>query len=140
MEHSGTISGVLYSEARVRLGFFNEIVPEALIDIYLTVSKNPTYLIELLAALVAALLWSTESPFRYVVNYIDHEASRAALTKACSHVKYTNNILGKFVDLEMTSSWKPWFSRVLTYSNPSDDPSRLKVGELVESGVKRYCQ
>ncbi len=54
--------------------------------------------------LVAAVLWSAEDPFGYVVNYIDNEASRSALTKAWSHVKFANNILGKFVDLEMTSS------------------------------------
>ncbi len=42
-EHSGTIGGVLDSEAGVRLGFFSEIVPPALLDAYLTVSKK-TYL------------------------------------------------------------------------------------------------
>ena len=117
---------------------FSEVVPQSLIDIYLAVSKNPIYLVELLAALVAALLWSKDYPFRYVVNYIDSEASRSAFTKAWSHVKFANNLLGKFVALEMASSWKPWFSRVPTYSNPSDDPSRLKVAELVNSGVKRF--
>ena len=139
-EHSGTIGGVLDLEAGVRLGFFSEIVPPALMDAYLTVSKKPIYLVELLAVLVAAVLWRAEDPFGYVVNYIDNEASRSALTKAWSHVKFANNILGKFVDLEMTSSWKPWFSRVPTYSNPSADPSRLKVSELTNSGVKRrFC-
>ena len=53
-------------------------------------------------------------------------------------MKYANHIFGKFVDLEMASSWKPWFSRVPTHSNPSDDLSRLKISELVNSGVKRY--
>ena len=73
-----------------------------------------------------------------MVNYIDNEASRSALTKAWSHVKFANNILGKFVELEMLSSWKPWFSRVPTHSNPSDAPSRLQIAELASSGVKRF--
>ena len=133
-----TIGGVLYSESGVRLGFFSEVVPSVVVETYLTVSKNPIYLFELLAALMASVLWSTDYPFRYVVNYIDNEASRSALTKAWSNVKFANNIIGKFVELEMESSWKPWFSRVPTHSNPSDDPSRLKIDELVQSGVKRF--
>ena len=133
-----TIGGVLYSEAGARLGFFSEIVPSVLVDMYLTASKNPIYLIELLAALISSVIWSPAYPFRYVVNYIDNEASRSALTKAWSHVKFANNILGKFVELEMLSSWKPWFSRVPTHSNPSDAPSRLQIAELVNSGVKRF--
>ena len=133
-----TIGGVLYSESGVRLGFFSEVVPSVVVETYLTVSRNPIYLIELLAALMASVLWSTDYPFRYVVNYIDNEASRSALTKAWSNVKFANNIIGKFVELEMESSWKPWFSRVPTHSNPSDDPSRLKIDELVQSGVKRF--
>ena len=136
--HPATIGGVLYSESGVRLGFFSEIVPSVVVETYLTVSKNPIYLFELLAALVASVLWSTDYPFRYVVNYIDNEASRSALTKAWSNVKFANNIIGKFVELEMSSSWKPWFSRVPTHSNPSDDPSRLKIDELVNCGAKRF--
>ena len=121
-----TIGGVFYSESGVRLGFFSEIVPSVIVETYLTVSKNPFYEFELLAALIASVLWSTDYPFRYVVNYIDNEASRSALTKAWSNVKFANNIIGKFVELAMASSWKPWFSRVPTHSNPSDDPSRLE--------------
>ena len=83
-EHAGTIGGVLYSEAGIRLGFFSAKVPASLMDAYLAVSKNPVYLVELSAALVASLLWSSEYPSRYVANYIDNEASRSALTKAWS--------------------------------------------------------
>ena len=47
-------------------------------------------------------------------------------------------LLGRYVDLEMKHFWKPWFSRVSSFSNPSDDPSRLVIKELVESGVQRF--
>ena len=129
-------SEVLYSETGVRLGFFSEIVPSTVVEMYLILyQRTLSILVELLAALVAAVLWSPEYPFRYVVNYIDNEASWSALTKAWSNVRFANNILGKFFDLEMALSW---FSRVPTHSNPSDDPSRLKIAELVNSGVKRF--
>ena len=75
---------------------------------------------------------------RYVVNYVDNEASRSALVKAWSSVKYANNIIGRYVEMEMQYFWKPWFSRVASFSNPSDAPSRLETSELLESGVQRF--
>ena len=132
------MGGVIYSENGERLGFFSEIVPTSLMKCYLSVSQNPIYLVELPAALVAISLWSNLYPHRYVVNNIDNEASSSALVKAWSSVKYANNIIGKYVELEMQYFGKPWFSRVASCSNPSDDPSRLKVSELLNAGVQRF--
>ena len=112
----GTVGGVTYSEKGERLGFFSEVVPIELM------------IVELLAALVALAVWGDAYPHRYVVNYIDNEASRSALIKAWSSVRYANNIIGNYVELERKSPWKPWFSRVASFSNPRDDPSRLKIG------------
>ncbi len=95
-----TIGGVLYSESGIRLGFFSEIVPSVVVETYLSVSKNHIYIIELLAALIASVLWGAEYPFRYVVNYIDNEASRVALIKAWSNVKFANNIIGNSLNLK----------------------------------------
>ena len=136
--HLGTVGGVVYSQSGERLGFFSEVVPDELMQVYLKVSQNPIYLVELLAALVAIAVWCPIYPHRYVVSYIDNEASRSALIKAWSNVKYANNIIGRYVDLEMKAFWKPWFSRVASFSNPSDDPSRLQIEELVQSGVQRF--
>ena len=72
------------------------------------------------------------------MNHIDNEDSRSVLIKAWSSVKYANNILGRYVDLEIRSFWKPWFSRVASFSKPSDDPSRPKINELLELGVHRF--
>ena len=42
----------------------------------------------------------------------------------------------KNVDLELKAAWKPWFSRVASFSNPSDDPSRLKIDHLLSLGAR----
>ena len=136
--HRGTVGGVLYSDKGERLGFFSEIVPDELMEKYLASSQNPIYLVELLAALVAIAVWGSEYPHRYAVSYIDNEASRSALVKAWSSVRFANNIIGQYVELELKAAWKPWFSRVASYSNPSDDPSRLKIDQLVALGVRRF--
>ena len=137
-EYPGTLGGIIYSETGERLGFFSEIVPEQLMKEYLKFSLNPIYLIELLASLVALSLWGDIYPHRYVVNYIDNEASRSALIKAWSGIKHADAILAVYVDLELKAVWKPWFSRVASFSNPSDDPSRLKYDHLIAAGVKRF--
>ena len=70
-EYPGTVGGVLYSESRVSLAFFSEIVPQNLLDKYLENSQNPIYSVELLGALVYILLWAKLFLHRYVVSYID---------------------------------------------------------------------
>ena len=125
----GTVGGVTYSEKGERLGFFSEVVPIELMNIYLAVSQNPIYLVELLAALAAIAVWGDAYPHRYVVNYVDNEASRSALIEAWSSVRYANNIIGKYFELERKSSWKPWFSRVASFSNP-------RVQEMIRADLR----
>ena len=96
---------------------------------------NPIYLIELLAAYLAVFLWGGLHPARYVVSYIDNEASRLALIKAYSSTELGNVMVRMFVHLEDSSQWKVWFGRVGSHSNPSDAPSRTQVEDLLKRGV-----
>lgn len=137
-QHPGTVGGVVYSSSGMPLGFFSEVVPQRLMDRYLETSRNPIYLVELLGALVAILLWAQKFPHRYVVSYLDNEASKAALIKAWSNIDEANRIIKLYVDEELKRFWKPWFGRVPTHSNPADAPSRLHISDLVASGVERF--
>ena len=137
-EHPATVGGVLYSETGIPLAFFSEVVPQKLLNKYLESSRNPIYLVELLGALVSILLWAKLFPHRYVVSYIDNEASRAALIKAWSQVDDANRIIKLYVNEEVNSFWKPWFGRVPTHSNPADAPSRLQISELISRGVEHH--
>ena len=137
-EHPATVGGVLYSETGIPLAFFSEVVPQKLLNKYLESSRNPIYLVELLGALVSILLWAKLFPHRYVVSYIDNEASRAALIKVWSQVDDANRIIKLYVDEEVTCFWKPWFGRVPTHSNPADAPSRLHISELISRGVEHH--
>ena len=40
-----------------------------------------------------------------------------------------------FVNLEDNSQWKIWFGRVGSHSNPSDDPRRLPVEDILQRGA-----
>ena len=137
-EHPGTVGGVLYSSSGMPLGYFSEIVPKKILDKYLESSQNPIYVVELLGTLVAILLWAKHFPHRYVVSYLDNEASKSALIKAWSHFDDANRIIKLYVDEELKYFWKPWFGRVPTHSNPADAPSRLDTSSLDCQGVERF--
>ena len=133
----GTLGGILYNEQGVPNSFFSEVVPNSLMEAYLQSSKNPIYLIELLAVFVAIRLWGEACKNNFVVNFVDNEASRSALIKAWSDKELANNIIRSYVDDEMEHGWKPWFGRVPTHSNPADDPSRLVIDHLLRAGIEQ---
>ena len=65
------------------MDFFAESVPELLM-------RRRNYLIELLGVVVATFLCARKLPRRYIVIYIDTEASRVALIKAYSDIPLAN--------------------------------------------------
>ena len=117
--------------------FFAEQIPDLLMGSLMKEAVNPIYLIELLAAYLAVFLWGGLHPARYVVSYIDNEASRLALIKAYSSTELGNVMVRMFIHLEDSSQWKIWFGRVGSHSNPSDAPSRMQVEDLLKRGVTR---
>ena len=91
----GTLGGILYNECGVYpINFFSEVVPDRLMEAYyLHTSKNPIYLMELLAVFVAIRLWGEACKNNFVVNFVDNEASRSALIKAWSDTALAKKIL-----------------------------------------------
>ena len=89
---------------------------------------------------VAAFLWGGLSTGRYIVLYIDNEASRLALIKAYSSAQMANVLVQMFLAKEDASQWKVWFGRVCSHSNIADAPSRMEAQDLVTRGaVQDQC-
>ena len=130
-----TISGILCDHAGNALRFFSERVPKLMLQALMEEAQNPIYLIELLAAYLAVFLWGGLHSSTYVVAYIDNEASRLALIKAYYSTVLGNAIVRMFDTLEDNSQWKIWFGRVGSHSNPSDDPSRWHVEDILRRGA-----
>ena len=133
----GTIGGILYNHNGVPLKFFSEVLLEQITTWLHSEAENPIYLVEILAVYIALRLWGAENFGKYVVAYVDNEASRRALIKAYSSTRLGNVILSKFVSLEDNVQWKVWFGRVASHSNPSDTPSRLDISGLLKLSVGR---
>ena len=135
-ELEGTVGGVLLDHHGSALRYFSERVPDLLMKKFLDGSANPIYLIELLATYIAVFLWGGISSGRYVVMYVDNEASRMALIKAYSSTDSGNVVVQMFVKEEDHNQWKVWWGRVGTYANVADAPSRLDVKDVEARGAQ----
>ncbi|CAL1132459.1 unnamed protein product [Cladocopium goreaui] len=132
----GSIGGVLLDHTGTALSYFSERVPNLLMELFLKEAENPIYLVELLAVHVAAFLWGGQTFGRYIVMYIDNEASRMALVKAYSSTLLGNVVIQLFVQEEDQHQWKVWFGRVCSHSNIADGPSRGHVEDMKACGAK----
>ena len=133
----GSIGGVLVDPHGNLVEFFSSEVPSALMTKLCETSANPIYELELLPVLVAYLCWR-----RYLVNsqtvfYLDNDAARAGLTKALGATQHAEAIVHQIMSLESQFRNKPWYGRVPTASNISDDPSRLECQYLESLGCQR---
>ena len=131
----GSIGGVLLDHNGTALSYFSERVPNLLMEFFLKEAENPIYLVELLAVHVAAFLWGGQTFGRYIVMYIDNEASRMALVKAYSSTLLGNVVIQLFVQEEDQHQWKVWFGRVCSHANIADGPSRGHVEDMKACGA-----
>ena len=97
---AGSVGGILCDHTGTPLRYFSDQIPGLLLDQFLEEASNPIYLVELLAGVVSIFLWGGLFSCRYVVAYIDNEASRAALIKAYSSTSLGNVLVRMYVELE----------------------------------------
>ena len=65
-----------------------------------------------------------------IVCYLDNDAARHALVKSCAGAQEAEEIIAGVRDIENRAQLRAWYSRVPTFSNPADGPSRLKADEF----------
>jgi hypothetical protein len=70
-----------------------------------------------------------------VLMIVDKEVAKFACVSVCSFSKHSRNILRALVDEELSNQSGTWYSRVASYSNPSDAASRLEFDRM----EKRFC-
>ena len=90
---------------------------------------------ELLALLVAFILWTNFISKFPVVFFIDNNAARDVAISAHGRSKMISGMIEQLLRAEDISACYCWFARVPSPSNPSDGPSRNDCGELIREGV-----
>lgn len=91
-------------------------------------SKHPIYELEILPLVVAVKFWAKFIMGKLVVHYWDNDAARSAFVRAHASTELGAALIEQYVEFEFTCRFSPWFARVASHSNPSDEPSRTNFG------------
>ena len=119
------LGGILFDSEGEAISYFSGEVPNSYLSILKGSSSHPIYEVELLAVWVAMSLWECTIRESYTLLYLDNEAAQGALVGCKSSTACGSAIVSATLEIEDRSRCRPWFGRVPSHSNPSDDPSKL---------------
>ena len=92
---------------------------------------------ELLAAWIALKFWCHAVSNAMLVFYVDNDAVRGAFASSSTRSGFTGHLLEKLNILEERMQIKVWISRVPTFCNIADSPSRFDCKWLETKKCKR---
>ena len=90
---------------------------------------------ELLALIVAFVLWKNVVSKSPVVLFVDNKAARDVAISANSRSKTIAGMVEQLLHAEDVSACYAWFARVPSPSNPADGPSRNYCFDLRQAGA-----
>ena len=134
---TGAIGGVLVDPHGLCLHFFSSSVPSHHIRKLLEKSENPIYELEILPLVVSLELWGNLIRDSPVVHYINNDAAKASLIKGYGSTDVARRLVQHYVEQEERLQLKVWFSRVPSFSNLSDGPSRNDCSEVLSLGASQ---
>lgn len=136
-EDSSSVGGVLIHPCGRAAFFFGEMLPETLEQAVRKDSKHPIYEVEILAILIALLLWGKLVWHAQTVFYLDNDAARSGFIRGSGATCVADVLIRAFCFFENALNIKSWFSRVPSHSNIADDPSRLNDATLSALGARK---
>ena len=134
---TGAIGGVLVDPCGMCQHFFSADIPPFCMDKLLDESGNPIYELEILPLVVCLDLWGDLIRGCPVVHYIDNDAAKSAMIKGYGATDVAGKLVQEYLELEEHLQLKVWFSRVPSFSNLSDGPSRNDCSEVLSLGASR---
>ncbi|CAE7606611.1 unnamed protein product [Symbiodinium sp. CCMP2456] len=137
-----TVGGVLYLPGDEQPRFFGCEVPSALTRQWSQHLKHIIGPVEAYALAVARKVFHNYVSGKFCIFFVDNDAVLMSFIRGNSKSEVFRDLLLSWESCEKNGhSWSYW-ARVPSASNPSDDPSRGKVLQLLESGsirVKCTC-
>ena len=133
----GLVAVRIVDDKVVERFFFADTAPKEIMALMQNVSKRAIAGLELLAGVVAVVLFRRMECLGRMFLFVDNEAARASLISMNSSVD-THNALLKFLnEVASQQSLFLWAARVPSASNLADKPSRLIFDHLEASGFTR---
>ena len=90
-------------------------------------SANPICAIEVLAVLVAVLVWGRRLAGRPCLGFVDNEPAKFALNRGSSAIVTVAALIDSVCTAEIAGRMLAWWERVPSASNLADPPSRLEL-------------
>lgn len=123
------LGAVLYDSLGRPVSQFSKMFSTTHISLLKSVDrKTPIFELEVLALVLALVLWKETIAGSQVVCYLDNNGARDSAIKGYSHFDPASLFLEVLLSMGESAMICPWFARVPSKSNPSDAPSR---GELL---------
>ena len=130
------LGGLIYDAGGAAIQAFSFCLTSSQIDLLgAAVKKTIIFEAELLALIVAFVLWKNIINSAPVVFYIDNNSARDVAISACSRSKLIAGLVEQLLRVEDLSACFCWFARVPSPSNPADDLSRGEIRDLLSAGV-----
>ena len=134
------IGGVIYDSHGVPLECFSLCLSrEHIISLGGDDKETIIFEAELLALVVAMSQWAPLFQGCPVVFFVDNNSSRDVAISGSARNQAANLMLDALLKVEASSSAFPWYARVPSPSNPSDDLSRGDLSFFESLGIPRVC-
>ena len=140
LDECGSVGMVAFSMHKICAAgrwFFSEKAPDSVMKFCQEKSRKVIAALELMAAVLAVFQLQSQASGRRIFLFVDNEAARASLIAMYSPILVHARLLSKLSEIVTSRSMFTWVSRVPSSSNPADEPSRLHVRKLEESGFTR---
>ena len=127
----GGIGGVLVDHAGAYISAFSlELKREDLSALGYPEKSTVIFEAEMLALLVALILWKKRLRNHPVVAYIDNNSTRDVCISGTARTSPGKELISQILMLEDELSLIAWYARVPSSSNVADGPSRGSVGDV----------
>lgn len=131
------LGGIIYDAGGRAVEYFSHNVCSAHLELLgASVKKTVIFETELLAVVLAIILWSGVLRCSQTLVYVDNNAARDVVISGCARNEAASILIEKLLAAENEASLFPWYCRVPSPSNPSDDASRGCCNSSLYSGVK----
>ena len=126
------VGGVLYEVVSESWRYFSLEVSDPLLALLGEGEKEQLiFEVETLAAVMAYILWTPLLSSQFCFLFVDNEGTKFSLVKGFSDNACVCKLVQKFALHESETHIMSWISRVPSYSNVADGPSRNDVSLLV---------
>jgi hypothetical protein len=125
--------GVLVDPITNEVRAFGGVVPPELVQLWASDGRRQLVTeSELLPHVIARRLWSKQLANRRVLSFVDSEPAKFSLVRGGSNSIFCGAIVRMVVNWDAEFTPWNWYSRIPSYSNPADKPSRLDWQSFLE--------